>query len=80
LPIVLAEDPVYKPYLEGAPAGVLQVPRTVDSLVEAVREIDCGRRIEEGQRLELAEFARSRYSLGPWAERHEELYAELVQA
>jgi glycosyltransferase involved in cell wall biosynthesis len=79
LPVVLSDDPVYEPYLEGAPAGVLRVPRTVDSIVDALREIDCGLRIGAEERANLAEFARTRYSLTRWAERHEALYAELIE-
>jgi D-inositol-3-phosphate glycosyltransferase len=77
LPVVLAEDPSYAPYLDGAPAGMVTIDRTADAVTQALLELDCGRSIDESQRAELAEFARSRFSWGECAEAHLRLYEEL---
>ena len=78
LPVILADDPVYAPYVAGAPDGVVLSERSVGALVEALRSIDSGRLIDAGQRERLAEFAAERYSLDRSIDRHEDLYARLV--
>jgi D-inositol-3-phosphate glycosyltransferase len=78
LPVVLADDAAYDPYLEGAPAGVLRVARTAEAVRAALVEIDCGRSIDRKQRTELAEFAGSRFSWGRCADAHLRLYEELA--
>ena len=45
LPIVLADDPAYQLYLDGAPDGVLRVERTAGALVEAMRQLEFGRAV-----------------------------------
>jgi glycosyltransferase involved in cell wall biosynthesis len=80
MPVVLADDPVYDPYLQGAPEGVLRVSRTVEALVEALRRINCGAGVTASQRADLVDFAGSRYSMARCVDRHESLYAELIDA
>ena len=75
---ILADDPVYAPYVAGAPDGVVLSERSVGALVEALRSIGSGRLIDAGQRERLAEFAAERYSLDRSIDRHEDLYARLV--
>jgi D-inositol-3-phosphate glycosyltransferase len=78
LPTILADDPVYGPYLDGAPNGVILVERDVTALVNSLRGIDYGRAIDPDQRSLLAAFAAERYSLERSVNRHEELYGGLV--
>lgn len=78
LPVILADDPVYAPYLEGAPEGVVVAQREVGALAGGLRSLDCGRSLNSHQRERLAAFAAERYSLARSVDRHEELYARLV--
>jgi D-inositol-3-phosphate glycosyltransferase len=79
LPVILADDPVYAPYLEGAPDGVIVTERDVNALAEALRSIECGRLIGTDKRERLSVFAAERYSLARSADRHEELYGRLAE-
>jgi D-inositol-3-phosphate glycosyltransferase len=79
LPIILANDPVYRPYLEGAPEGVLVAERSVDSLVRALQSLGYGGLIHERHRQRLAAFAAERYSLSRSVDLHEELYRRLLE-
>jgi D-inositol-3-phosphate glycosyltransferase len=79
LPAILADDPAYSPYVEGAPRGVQLVSRNVDSIVKALHGIDCGRAVDANQRKALTAFAADRYSLSRSVDRHEELYARLLE-
>jgi glycosyltransferase involved in cell wall biosynthesis len=77
LPVLLADDPAYTPYLAGAPAGVIRVARTAETLRAALLQIDCGRSLDAQQRAQLAEFAQASFSWGRCAEAHLRLYEEL---
>jgi D-inositol-3-phosphate glycosyltransferase len=77
LPVVLADDPAYGPYLDGSPTGVTRVARTEEALREALLRIECGRSFDAQQRAQLAEFAQARFSWGRCAEAHLRLYQEL---
>jgi D-inositol-3-phosphate glycosyltransferase len=77
LPVIMADDPAYEPYLDGAPRGVMTVQRTANAVRAALVEIDCGRSICEPERSEISEFARSRFSWGKSADEHLALYEEL---
>ena len=79
LPVILADDPVYAPYVAGAPDGVILCERSVDALVEALSSIGSGQLIDAGQRERLADFAAERYSLDRAIDRHEALYARLLE-
>lgn len=78
LPVILADDPAYAPYVEGAPDGIVLARRDVGALVEALKDLDFGRSIAVRQREKLAGFAAERYSLARCVDRHEELYARLA--
>jgi D-inositol-3-phosphate glycosyltransferase len=79
LPIVLADDPAYGPYLDDAPEGVGRVERSVDALEAGLRELDLGRAIGPDGRERLVEFARERFSWERAAEQHESLYRRLLR-
>jgi glycosyltransferase involved in cell wall biosynthesis len=77
LPVVLADDPIYEPYLDGAGPGARFVPpeaiaiaRTLTKLLRSPSEL------EEASARALA-HARARFGWRPSADRHEQLYQEL---
>jgi D-inositol-3-phosphate glycosyltransferase len=79
LPVLLADDPAYRPHLaEAGPAAIL-LPPEGGAIAAALRELfgDPARLAEAGAR--AAELARTQFSWSAAADRHEELYAELAE-
>jgi glycosyltransferase involved in cell wall biosynthesis len=79
LPAVIADNPGYKPYLQDAPRGVIQVARRQSSFVEALRAIDFGRALSTADRTSLMEFAHERFSWARCATAYEALYRQLLR-
>jgi D-inositol-3-phosphate glycosyltransferase len=77
LPVVLADDPTYRPHLDGAGAGALLLSPESDRMGAALRELlaDPGRLSAAGR--DAAAHARLAFSGRAAADMHEELYAEL---
>jgi D-inositol-3-phosphate glycosyltransferase len=79
LPVVLADEPAYRPHLARAgPAAILIRPEG-RAIAASLRELfrDRARLAEAGAR--AAELARTEFTWSAAADRHEELYAELAE-
>jgi D-inositol-3-phosphate glycosyltransferase len=79
LPVVLSDEPAYRPHLDGAGAGALLVPAEGESLAAALRELlaDPDRLSAAGR--DAAAHARRSFSWRAAADSHEQLYAELAE-
>jgi D-inositol-3-phosphate glycosyltransferase len=78
LPVVVADDPAYGPYLDDAPRGVARAERATGPLLEALRALGFGREIDAAGRAKLAEFTRGKFSWDRSAAAHEALYEDLI--
>jgi glycosyltransferase involved in cell wall biosynthesis len=74
LPVVLADDPGYAPYVDGAGAGVRLVAPTVDAVAGAIGDLTADPAARESAGRRAALHARERFSWRRAADEHEALY------
>jgi glycosyltransferase involved in cell wall biosynthesis len=80
LPVVMTDDPGYVRYLDGAGLGVTFVPPEPEAIALALDSLVSDRELWAAAGEAVRRHARQAFAWDHAAERHEQLYAELVAA